>query len=81
MDTNFIKKAELCHQVIRKARPFEGDMLKQVRDFFRISTTWSSNALEGNTLYPGEPEAIVKKDNLENGFPVLEEIWSRVLAM
>lgn len=65
LDTNFIKKVELCHQVIRKARPFEGEMLKQVRDFFRISTTWSSNALEGNTLTISETKVL-----LEDGITV-----------
>lgn len=65
LDNNFMKKAELCHQVISKARPFEGDMLKQVRDFFRISTTWSSNALEGNTLTISETKVL-----LEDGITV-----------
>jgi len=65
LDTNFIKKAELCHQVINKTRPLEGDMLKQVRDFFRISTTWSSNALEGNTLTISETKVL-----LEDGITV-----------
>lgn len=40
-------------------------MLKQVRDFFRISTTWSSNALEGNTLTISETKVL-----LENGITV-----------
>lgn len=65
MDNNFMKKAELCHQVISKARPFSGDMLKQVQDFFRISTTWSSNALEGNTLTISETKVL-----LEDGITV-----------
>jgi 3-dehydro-L-gulonate 2-dehydrogenase len=36
---------------------------------------------DGEVLYPGEPEAIARKDNLENGIPVLEEKWNQVLAM
>lgn len=36
---------------------------------------------DGEILYPGEPEAIVRKDNLKNGIPVLEEKWNQVLAM
>lgn len=36
---------------------------------------------KGEVLYPGEPEVIARKDNLENGIPVLEEKWNQVLAM
>ena len=32
-------------------------------------------------LYPGEPEAMTAADNMENGIPVIDEIWERVLAM
>ena len=47
---NFIERADLCKKEIDSVRPFEGHMLEQVKKFYRISTTWSSNALEGNTL-------------------------------
>lgn len=60
MDNKFLNKANLCHKVIAAARPFEGSMLKQVQDFFRISTTWSSNALEGNTLTISETKVILE---------------------
>lgn len=32
-------------------------------------------------LYPGEPEARTRKYNLENGIPVVEEIWNSICAM
>ena len=35
----------------------------------------------GQVLYPGEPEAIAIKENMEKGIPVSEEKWNQVLAM
>lgn len=32
-------------------------------------------------LYPGEPEAKNVADNMENGIPVVEEVWNQILAM
>lgn len=46
---NHIQRAELCKREISKCHPFEGEMLDEIRSFYRISTTWASNALEGNT--------------------------------
>lgn len=28
---------------------FEGEKLKQIKEFYRIGLTWTSNALEGNS--------------------------------
>lgn len=34
--------------IIDKARPFEGELLKQLKGYYRVGLTYSSNALEGN---------------------------------
>ncbi len=49
-----LKKLDLYQNAINKLRPFEDDMLKQVRDFYRVGLTWTSNALEGNSLTESE---------------------------
>ncbi|MCR4437396.1 MAG: Fic family protein [Eubacteriales bacterium] len=51
--------------IIDKHRPFEGDLLKQIREYYRIGLTWSSNALEGNTLTESETKIL-----LENGLTI-----------
>ena len=58
--TDFIKRADLCKVEIDKYRPFEGHMLQQVKSFYRVSTTWSSNALEGNTLTESETKVLLE---------------------
>lgn len=45
---------------IDRFRPFEGDMLKQIRDYYRIGLTWSSNAIEGNTLTISETKVVLE---------------------
>ena len=45
-----LQKADLYKQKISSARPLAKEELKSLDDYFRISFTYSSNALEGNTL-------------------------------
>ena len=35
----------------------------------------------GQVFYPGEIEINTRRDNMENGIPVIEEKWESVLAM
>lgn len=60
-----LQKADLCNEEIKQHRPFEGEMLKQVRDFYKIDTTWSSSALEGNSYTISETKVM-----LEDGITV-----------
>lgn len=39
---------------IDKLRLFEGKMLEQIKAYYKIGLTWSSNALEGNTYTESE---------------------------
>ncbi len=40
-----IEKLDFYQSTINELRPFEGEMLKGVKDFYRIGLTWTSNAL------------------------------------
>lgn len=44
--------------------------LKNVRDFYSVSTTWSSNALEGNTLNETETKIVIEDGITVGGKPV-----------
>ena len=50
---------------INKYRPFEGESLNQLKNYYKIQTTWSSNAVEGNTISLSETQMI-----LENGITI-----------
>lgn len=56
------------------ARPFDSDMLKELRDYYKIGLTWSSNALEGNTLTISETK-VVLEDGLTVGGKPLRDIY------
>src|SRR5215213_1063661 len=48
-----------------------------------IAYTKSSAPVDdgGNIYYPGEKTLITRKENMEKGIPVNEEIWNRILKM
>ena len=62
---------------IDKLRPFEGPLLKQLQDYYRIGLTWSSNALEGNTLTISETKVLLE-DGLTVGGHPLREVYEAV---
>ncbi|MDF2892041.1 MAG: cell filamentation protein Fic [Clostridia bacterium] len=39
------KRIDLYKSQIEKCKPFEGEMLKQIRDYYRIGLTWSFDVL------------------------------------
>jgi Fic family protein len=66
-----------CHEAISEVRPFEGHMLKQLKDYYRIGLTWSSNAIEGNTLTISETK-VVLEDSLTIGGRPLRDFYETV---
>lgn len=69
-----VVRAEMCQKEIAKKRPFEGQMLKEVQNFYRISTTWSSNALEGNILTIGETKILIEDGITVGGKPLRDTL-------
>ena len=64
-----------CYKAALDAvRPFEGDTLKELRDYYKIGLTWSSNALEGNTLTISETK-VVLEDGLTIGGRPLRDFY------
>ena len=60
-----------CYKAaIDKLRPFEGDLLAQIKSYYRIGLTWTSNALEGNTLTESETKVLLE-DGLTDGMTSL----------
>ncbi|MBC8535801.1 Fic family protein [Feifania hominis] len=51
-------------------RPFEGELLNQLKDYYRIGLTWSSNALEGNTLTISETKVLLEDGLTVGGKPL-----------
>ena len=51
-------------------RPFEGDMLQQLKAYYRIGLTWTSNALEGNSLTEIETKVLLEDGLTVGGKPL-----------
>lgn len=54
------RQLDLYQAAINERRPFSGELLNQIRDYYRIGLTWSSNALEGNTLTESETKVLIE---------------------
>lgn len=64
------QKIDLNKSAIDRYRPFEGEMLKQTRDYYRVGTTWTSNAIEGNTLTESETKILLEDGLTVGGKPL-----------
>jgi Fic family protein len=67
---NIYRLLDLYKVTIDERRPFEGEMLKQIRDYYRIGLTWSSNALEGNILTESETKVLLEDGLTIGGKPL-----------
>jgi len=68
------EKIDKYKAVIDKLRPFEGELLKQLRDYYRIGLTWSSNALEGNSLTEIETKILLEDGLTIGGKPLRDTL-------
>ncbi len=66
-----LEKLELYQRVINELRPFEGEMLKKIKAFYRIGLTWTSNALGGNSFTIGETKVLTKDELIVGGRPLI----------
>ena len=51
-------------------RPMQGSLLQQIRDYYKIGLTWSSNALEGNSLTETETKILLEDGLTVGGKPI-----------
>jgi Fic family protein len=59
---------------IAAERPFEGDTLRQLREYYRIGLTWTSNALEGNSLSEIETKVLLEDGLTIGGKPLRDTL-------
>ena len=73
----YTDKIDQYKAAIDAYRPLEGEMLKQTREYYRVGLTWSSNAIEGNTLTESETK-ILLEDGITVGGKPLRDIYEAV---
>ena len=55
-----LSKADEAQAKINALRPFSNEMNHQIKEYFRIGLTYSSNALEGNSLTISETKVVIE---------------------
>ena len=64
------EKIDQNKALIDSLRPMQGNLLKQIREYYKIGLTWSSNALEGNSLTETETKVLLEDGLTVGGKPI-----------
>ncbi len=72
-----IKKIDLLQEEINQYRPLSKHILKELKEYFRIGLTYTSNALEGNSLTETETK-IVLEEGITIGGKLLKDHFEAV---
>lgn len=71
---DILKKIDSIKTKIDAYRPMDSHMVKQLREFYRIGMTYSSNALEGNSLTETETKVVIEDGITIGGKPVKDHL-------
>ena len=70
MTKNIFKEIDSLQKEIDSYRPLSPDLLRQIREYYKIGLTYASNALEGNTLTETETKIILEEGITIGGKPL-----------
>jgi len=70
MSERTLKEVDGLKKEINKYRPLSRNALKQLREYYRIGLTYSSNALEGNSLTETETKIVLEEGITIGGKPL-----------
>ena len=70
MTADIFKQIDALQKEINAFRPLNPDLLKQIKEYYKIGLTYSSNALEGNTLTESETKIVLEKGITIGGKPL-----------
>ncbi len=62
---------------INGLKPFTEPMLKQLREYYRVGLTYSSNAIEGNSLTLSETKVVLEDGLTVGGKPLKDHLEAR----
>src|SRR3954451_18313763 len=57
---NQVERIDELNREIAKIRPVDKALLEQIKEYFRVGLTYSSNAIEGNTLTETETKVVLE---------------------
>ncbi|MEA3452417.1 MAG: hypothetical protein U9Q83_11020 [Bacteroidota bacterium] len=65
-----LKQIDKLKAQIDSLRPLKPEEIKQLREYYKIGLTYSSNALEGNTLTETETKVLLEDGLTAGGKPI-----------
>ncbi|HBC87174.1 MAG TPA: cell filamentation protein Fic [Lentisphaeria bacterium] len=71
---SIIKETDSLLKEINSLRPLEKVELAQLREYYRIGLTYSSNAIEGNSLTETETKVVIEDGLTVNGKPLRDHL-------
>lgn len=74
MMKDLLDKIDSLQREINKYRPFDEPMLGQLKSYYRIGLTYSSNALEGNSLTETETKVVLEDGLTIGGKPLRDHL-------
>ncbi len=69
-----LKKIDENQEKINQARPLDQSRVHNLREYFRIGLTYSSNAIEGNTLTESETKVVLENGITVSGKPLKDHL-------
>ncbi len=74
MYKNRLREIDELKSKIDGFHPLNPDILKQIQEYYKIGLTYSSNALEGNTLDLAETKVVIEDGLTISGKPVKDHL-------
>ena len=74
MKKDVFKEIDSLQDEINSYRPLSPELVKQLKEYYKIGLTYSSNALEGNTLTESETKIVLEEVITIGGKPLKDHL-------
>ena len=72
--TNKIKECDQLKKKLDSHRPLPQNVVKQLKEYYKISLTYTSNAIEGNSLTESETKVVIEDGLTIGGKPLKDHL-------
>jgi Fic family protein len=74
MHADIFKEIDALQQEIQSYKPLDAESMRQIKAYYKIGLTYSSNALEGNTLTESETKIVLEEGITIGGKPLRDHL-------
>jgi len=72
-----LKKIDEMQKQIHEHRPLSRETVLSLKQYYRVGLTWSSNAMEGNTLTESETKVVIEDGLTIGGKPLSDHLEAK----